>query len=413
MGAEGPRTEGRGMLRSALPIALAAAALAAPSTASALDEQGYWAFADRMQTRIDRYWDDRGGWYPGMGSGAHADVLLTYAVAARRGHEGPARNDRRARRLVDLLVSSPPFVEKPPHSAPQAHAPGFVSTVDTTHGFQHVVVDAEVVDGLRHAWLARRELGLSDAQSEAIADRIHRTAIGRFWRWPAMRLNQINWYALVYAANATVTGSPRLLRHDLRLQIQRFVARARRRRRQLRTRAALQLPASLPAEGVDEHGLGGVREHHRVVHARVRAGPASGDAGPVPGRTATAAAVDDARPRRILDPRRPPELGHGLRLPPLAADEEARAQPAGAARHRERARPGAAPGCAGVGEVDARSRLRLLRAPALPQRRRAAGTVLRRPQAAAGRRQRAPRARAHDLERRAGDRGRPRLRAGQ
>jgi hypothetical protein len=214
------------MLRSALPIALAAAALAAPSTASALDEHGYWGFVDRMQTRIDRYWDDRGGWYPGMSSGAHADVLLTYAVAAKRGHEGPARNDRRASRLVDLLVSSPPFVEKPPRSAPQAHAPGFLSTVDTTHGFQHVVVDAEVVDGLRHAWLARRELGLSDAQADALADRIHRTALGSFFRYPAIRLNQINWYALMYAANASVTGSPRLLRHDLRLQIERFVARA-------------------------------------------------------------------------------------------------------------------------------------------------------------------------------------------
>jgi len=72
------------MPRTALPILLAAAALAlAPASASALDEQGYWAFADRLQTRIDRYWDDRTGTYTSMGSGAHADVLLTYAVAAR------------------------------------------------------------------------------------------------------------------------------------------------------------------------------------------------------------------------------------------------------------------------------------------------------------------------------------------
>jgi hypothetical protein len=216
------------MPRRSLTIALAAAVLAvAPTTASALDEQGYWAFADRMQTRIDRYWDERGDWYTGMSAGAHADVLLTYAVAARRGHEGPARNDRRARRLVDLLVASPPFVERPPRRAPQAHAPGFVSTVTDTSGFQHVVVDAEVIDGLRHAWLARRELGLSEALADAIADRIHRTAVGSFFRYPAIRLNQINWFALVYAANATVTGSPRLLRHDLRLQIERFAARAR------------------------------------------------------------------------------------------------------------------------------------------------------------------------------------------
>jgi hypothetical protein len=215
------------MPRIAVPILVAVAALAVlPAGASATDEQGYWAFADRMQPRIDRYWDERSGMFESMGSGAHANVLLTYAVAARRGHAGPARNDRRARRLVDLLVSSPPFVERPPRAADQAHAPGFVSTVHNGHGFQHLVVDAEVIDGLRHAWLARRELGLSEAQADAIADRIHRTAMGAFWRWPAIRLNQINWYALVYAANATVTGSPRLLRRDLRLQIARFAARA-------------------------------------------------------------------------------------------------------------------------------------------------------------------------------------------
>jgi hypothetical protein len=215
------------MLRFALPIAIAvAASIALPATASALDEQGYWAFMDRMQPRIDRYWDEGTGQYASFSAGANADVLLTLSVAAGRGHEGPARNDRRARRLVDLLVASPPFVEQPPDpGAAQAHAPGFVSSMGPG-GFQHLVVDTEVIDGLRYAWLARHELGLSQAQSGAIADRIHRTALGRFWRWPAMRLNQINWYALVYAANATVTGSPRLLRHDMRLQIERFVARA-------------------------------------------------------------------------------------------------------------------------------------------------------------------------------------------
>ncbi len=97
----------------------------------------------------------------------------------------------------------------------------------TLRSNQHLVVDSEVVDGLRYAWLARRELGLSERQSSAIADRIHRTATSRFWRWPTIRLNQINWYALLYAADATVTGNPRLLRHDLRLQIERFVAGAR------------------------------------------------------------------------------------------------------------------------------------------------------------------------------------------
>ncbi len=218
------------MPRSFLPIILAAAVLAAvPASASALDEQGYWAVADRLQTTIDRYWDDGAGLSSGMSSGAHSDVLLTLAVAAKRDHHGPARNDRRARRIVDALVSSPPFVATAPPrwKDAQTHAPGFVSSMHSIRSNQHLVVDSEVIDGLRYAWIARRELGLSDAQADAIADRIHRTAMGSYWRWPTIRLNQINWYALVYAANATVTGSPRLLQHDLRLQIERFAARAR------------------------------------------------------------------------------------------------------------------------------------------------------------------------------------------
>src|SRR3712207_8881470 len=64
-----------------------------------------------------------------------SDVLLTFAVAAQRGHEGPARNDRRARRLVDALVDSPPFVATAPPrwKDAQTHAPGFVSSRSEEH----------------------------------------------------------------------------------------------------------------------------------------------------------------------------------------------------------------------------------------------------------------------------------------
>src|SRR5215218_10202228 len=230
MGARPALAEGRAMPRTALSIIIAAALLAAaPASASALDDDGYWAFADRMQTKVDRYWDEDAGLYAGLSSGAHADVLLTLAVAAERDHHGAARNDRRARRLVDALVASPPFVATAPprwHDA-QTHAPGFVSSMLTARSNQHLVVDSEVIDGLRRAWIARRELGLTSRQSRVIADRIYRTAAGAYWRWPAIRLNQIGWYALVYAADATVTGNPRMLRRDLRLQIERFAARAR------------------------------------------------------------------------------------------------------------------------------------------------------------------------------------------
>jgi hypothetical protein len=200
-----------------------------PAVASASGDAGYWAFADRMQARADRYWNDATGLYDGLSAGAHSNVLLTYSIAAMRDHHGTARNDRRARRLVDALTSSPPFVAKDPPrwGDSQTHSPGWVASMTSTHANQHLVVDSEVIDGLRYAWLARRELGLSRRQADRIADRIHRTALGSYWRWPTIRLNQVGWYALVYAANATVTGSPRLLRHDLRLQLARFVAGAR------------------------------------------------------------------------------------------------------------------------------------------------------------------------------------------
>ena len=88
---------------------------------------------------------------------------------------------------------------------------------------QHLVYDAEVVDGLVAAWRARRALDLPASTVAAIEDRIGRTVAGRFWRYPAIRLNQINWYGLMYAASATVNGRDSLLRHDLALQIRRFM----------------------------------------------------------------------------------------------------------------------------------------------------------------------------------------------
>ena len=87
-----------------------------------------------------------------------------------------------------------------------------------SHADQHLVYDAEVVDGLVAAWRARRALALPASTVDAIEDRIGRTVAGKFWRYPAIRLNQINWYGLMYAASATVNGRDNLLRHDLALR---------------------------------------------------------------------------------------------------------------------------------------------------------------------------------------------------
>ena len=160
---------------------------------------------------------------------ARGRAARRYSVAASAGTSGPARNDARARRLVDALVSSPPFVDtQPPRFAGRAVAraragsPRCARCAPTSTSWS----TARSSTACGHAWLARRELGLSARQSRADR-RPHppHARRARFWRWPTIRLNQINWYALLYAADATVTGNPRLLRHDLRLQIERFVAR--------------------------------------------------------------------------------------------------------------------------------------------------------------------------------------------
>jgi hypothetical protein len=197
------------------------------------DEAGYLAYADRIQRRLDSLWSERRGMYVPGNCGCspliNAGILLTHSVAAQKGYDGPARNDRRARLVAKALVSAPVFIERPaahPKPGSQTHAPGWTSAMTSSSAGQHLVYDAEIVDGLVHAWRARRELGLSPRLSAAIKDRIHRVATSRYWRWPTIRLNQINWYALIYTADATVTGRPAALATPFRRQLERFVAGA-------------------------------------------------------------------------------------------------------------------------------------------------------------------------------------------
>jgi hypothetical protein len=227
---------------------------AAPAPAVGYDDAGYLAYADRMQERLDRLWDERRGLYrPGEGGAdalINASLLLTHSVAAHAGHRGPTRNDARARSIAKALVSSPVFIERPaahPTSGSQPHAPGWTSAMYDDQAPQHVMIDAQIVDALVHAWVARRELGLPAGTVRLIADRIHRVARCHFWRWPRIRLNQINWYALVYAADATVTGDPTLLRHDLRAQLRRFVTGRRNFGAGLRFQYVPRRPPAAPA----------------------------------------------------------------------------------------------------------------------------------------------------------------------
>ena len=94
-------------------------------------------------------------------------------------------------------------------------------------GIQHLVVDTEIAWALAVAWRAREAIGLDAATAAMIADRIISCAQGEFWRWPALRLNQINWYARIYAAAAEVGGPANDLHGQLLKQLRRFVDGAR------------------------------------------------------------------------------------------------------------------------------------------------------------------------------------------
>ena len=82
--------------------------------------------------------------------------------------------------------------------------------------------------GLTAAWRARAVLGLGARADEGrIVAAVDAVARGPFFRYPYVRLNQINWNAELYAYAAALTGNPELLVDDYRRHVRRFVAGAR------------------------------------------------------------------------------------------------------------------------------------------------------------------------------------------
>src|ERR1044072_2560757 len=115
------------MLRPLLAAAAAAPVFAAPAEAATYDDDAYWAFADKLQQLADKHWDEQDGYFHLGGGGSepmsNSMQLLTYSVAAMQGHEGPARNDHRARILAHPLARAAPLVKTKTGSG-QKHAPG-------------------------------------------------------------------------------------------------------------------------------------------------------------------------------------------------------------------------------------------------------------------------------------------------
>jgi hypothetical protein len=200
-----------------------------PAPALAWDEARYWDFADKLSRRLDDTWSPTLDRYkPGsssVDSMLNANMLLVHATAALRGHEGAARQDGRARSIAAQLMQTPPWLERvtDPADGSHPHEPGWVASMTDQKTAQHLVVDGEITDGLAMAWIARDALGIDPAVQLQMQDRLRRVAEGPYWRYPTLRLNQINWYGEVYNAAALATGNPIYLQRDLRGQFVSFI----------------------------------------------------------------------------------------------------------------------------------------------------------------------------------------------
>jgi hypothetical protein len=227
-----------GTARLALGAALAAPALrlvAAPTARAAaaggasLTEAGYWAFVDPIAERMEHLWDADARCYAVGGeaeSAINAALLTIHAVAALRDHRGAARADDRARVLAGRMCESPPWSERPRPSRPDKmfHVGGWLASVRSDGAGMEKSVDPKVAEALACAWRARDVIRIDAASAQRMAALVQRCAHGPFFRYPNVRLNQINWNAEVFAHAATMTGDTSLLRRDYYLHMRRFVA---------------------------------------------------------------------------------------------------------------------------------------------------------------------------------------------
>ncbi|RKQ91022.1 hypothetical protein C8N24_0838 [Solirubrobacter pauli] len=197
-------------------------------TAPPLTDREYLLLADRIMDRLNHTWVRHKQAYSAgsleVGTIYNAAILTVHATAAEQGHKGRSRNDGRARALVQQLIEKPAFFTGPRGRRDKMfHSPGWLADLDRANASQDKSIDPKVAEGLVAAWRAREALQLDQQTIERLTFCVDRVARDSFFRYPNVRLNQINWNAELYLAAATLTGDPELLRRDYRRQLRRFI----------------------------------------------------------------------------------------------------------------------------------------------------------------------------------------------
>lgn len=189
--------------------------LAGTRAAQTDDGVDAWQLADGIAARLDAGWRPKLGAYDGETGVAvrtNAMMLELHARAARAGHDGAARDDERAARLVELLTQPPVLVwrtklRRGPAIFP--HAPAFAAAYLPSAPERaplHPSADAIVARALAEAWRARDALALDAAHRALIQRAVGAVAGGWFYAKGRRAENQINWNADVLMADAEVNG---------------------------------------------------------------------------------------------------------------------------------------------------------------------------------------------------------------
>jgi hypothetical protein len=206
-----------------------ATALADTAVAESSAVQRYLALMDTVVERIHPQWSEwRGAYRAPQGTYStviNARMLQVHAGAAAAGHTGPSRDDERARRLVQTLLTSPAPWRVSGVGVPHEkmfHLPGWITSLTEPGAVMDKAVDPQVAQALVAAWRAGATLGLEETTLQSIVQAVSAVARCSFFRYPGIRLNQLNWNCALYALDAELTGASDLLQGDYREQMLRF-----------------------------------------------------------------------------------------------------------------------------------------------------------------------------------------------
>ena len=253
-----------------------------------LTNEQYLALADRIMWRLNHTWVRHQASYSAgslnVGVIYNAALLTVHATAARGGARGRARATTRGRGCWSTGCA-----RRRRSSSGRAGSAGRCTTRPGGCRTSTRSTRRRTSRSIRRSpkgWRRRggraTVLQLTPAQVDRLAHCVDVVARDRFFRYPAVRLNQINWPAELYANAALVTGdpgaaaarlpaAPAALRRGVRHPLDEG------RHDQPRPRLPVPLPAALSGRRPEQPGQRRVRVDDPARAARLRRGARRGD----------------------------------------------------------------------------------------------------------------------------------------